>query len=271
MPLERVEAGSMIRVEGITKDFRIADRKSTRAVESVSFEVRKSGFVSLIGPTGCGKTTILEIIAGLTEPTSGSVIKNNSRPSMAMVFQDYAVFPWMNALRNITYVLSLKGVPKSDRIHLAMEALSKVGLEDFKEYFPSQLSGGMRQRLAIARAVSARPQLLLLDEPFASVDGLTREKLQDLILDIFLTTGTTILLVTHDIDEALYLSDKVVVFSESPGKVVHELEIHLDRPRQRHCTSLNDYKKELTGYMQNDGVEHALRAHSSKLCCEVLQ
>ena len=150
-----------------------------------------------------------------------------------MIFQDYAVFPWMTVLQNVTFTLKLRGIPRGDREARAMHHLNRVGLAAFKNKYPSQLSGGMRQRLALARALSVEPKIILMDEPFAAVDSLTRERLQDDLLALWQSSGVTIVLVTHDVEEAVYLSDEVIVFSPSPGSIRNRFNITTPRPRRR--------------------------------------
>jgi NitT/TauT family transport system ATP-binding protein len=262
----------MIDARRITKFFSIvnADRTAdgVTAVLSVSLKVAAGRFVSLLGPTGCGKSTFLEILAGLQAPTEGevwidgkrvleplpatrkemdayrrryrflspianSLFRDRPKHDIAMIFQDYAVFPWMTARQNIQFTLKLRGVPRARRAELADRYLGRVGLAGSGSKYPAQLSGGMRQRLALARALSVEPKIILMDEPFAAVDAQTREELQEDLLRLWRESGMTVVMVTHDIDEAVYLSDEVVVFSPCPGAVRNRLAIDLPRPRRR--------------------------------------
>lgn len=207
----------------------------------LSFEVHRGDFLAIVGPSGCGKSTLLRMINGLLEPTTGEVLLDGAPvtappPEMALVFQDYtrSLFPWLTVAGNVGFPLVKRGdldaATKQVRID---EAISAVGLAGFEDYHPYQLSGGMQQRVAIARALAFRPEILLLDEPFASVDALTKESLEDLLLVIQERYGTTMLLVTHDIDEAVYLADRVEVLSPPPCRVVRDLTIDLARPRNQ--------------------------------------
>lgn len=211
------------------------------AVKDISLNVRESEFISIVGPSGCGKTTLLKSICNLLEPSSGQVVLHGRRitspPSeMVLVFQDYSrsLFPWLTVLGNVMFPLKdEKTLDKAAKRQRAEEAIESVGLTDFADHYPWQLSGGMQQRVAIARSVAFRPEILLLDEPFASVDALTREGLEDLVLRLRAKFGITVLLVTHDIDEAVYLSDRVFVLSSPPSVVVRELAVDLPRPREQ--------------------------------------
>ena len=215
----------------------------TLAIESVTLDVRRSEFVSIVGPSGCGKTTLLKTICGLLHPSAGTVRLNGRLitappPEMVLVFQDYArsLFPWLTVEGNVAFPLKKKHLSKTDKSKVIADVLRAVNLERFAKHYPWQLSGGMQQRVAIARAVAFSPEILLLDEPFASVDALTRAELEDLTLDLRDKLGITMLLVTHDIDEAVYLSDRVFVLSPPPSVVVREFAIPLGRGRDQETT-----------------------------------
>lgn len=193
-------------------------------------------FVSLIGPSGCGKTTLLRIVAGLLEASSGTVVVDGRRsesPSRdkAVVFQHFNLFPWRTALANVAYGLEIQGVPRKDREERAREWLEKLGLETYAGHYPSEISGGMRQRVGIARALAIEPKLLLMDEPFGALDALTREHLQGELQRIAEHTDVTILFVTHSIDEAIYMSDRIIVMGTHPGRPIREFGVELERPR----------------------------------------
>jgi NitT/TauT family transport system ATP-binding protein len=212
----------------------------------VTFDVAEGELVALVGPSGCGKTTLLRIMCGLLAPSEGTVLLDGSpvvRPSgkVALVFQDYSrsLFPWLTVLRNVTFPLGREGLSRAERVARAEDALGEVGLEGVGSKYPWQLSGGMQQRVAIARALVARPDVVFLDEPFASVDALTRAELQDLLLAVHAPTKNrrvTIVHVTHDIDEAVYLADRVLVLAPSPGTVAASIEVGLARPRTQTVT-----------------------------------
>lgn len=215
-------------------------RHPTLAIADLSFTVAQGEFVAIVGPSGCGKTTLLRVIAGLLAPSSGRVLLDG-RPvtsppkEMAMVFQDYgrALCAWRNALGNVLFALEALDLPRAEKLRLAREALSTVGLAAFERHYPWELSGGMQQRLQIARALAYRPAIMLLDEPFGSLDALTRASLEDQLLAIWTANPKTILLVTHDIEEAVYLSDRVLLLSARPARLVEEVAIDLPRPRDQ--------------------------------------
>jgi NitT/TauT family transport system ATP-binding protein len=213
----------------------------TLAIQEITLDVRKSEFASIVGPSGAGKTTLLKTICALLAPTSGQVslhgkVINEPPPEMILVFQDYArsLFPWLTVMGNVIFPLKKRtDLSKSEKENLCKEAIKAVGLERFSTHYPWQLSGGMQQRVAIARAIAFRPEILLLDEPFASVDALTRADLEDLTLRLRADFDITMLLVTHDIDEAVYLSDRVFVLSPPPSVLVAEIAIPLPHPRDQ--------------------------------------
>jgi NitT/TauT family transport system ATP-binding protein len=204
----------------------------TQAIGDVDFTVAEREFVSVVGPSGCGKTTLLKCIAGLLEPTSGEVVLEGDRV-MALVFQEYSrsLMPWLSVRKNVA--LPLRDKPKAERATLVGDAVEAVGLTDHLDRYPWQLSGGMQQRVAIARALAYQPQILLMDEPFASVDAQTRADLEDLILEVRERYDVTIVFVTHDIDESVYLSDRIVVLGPSPTAVKEILPVDLPRPRDQ--------------------------------------
>jgi NitT/TauT family transport system ATP-binding protein len=210
------------------------------ALEDVSFEIDKRELVSIVGTSGCGKTTVLRAIAGLVQPTSGEM-KLSGTPitgvpdGLAVVFQDYSrsLLPWMSVRDNVMFPLRRRGLDKAARRKAADEALDSVGLAASAKKYPWQLSGGMQQRASIARALAYRPALLLMDEPFGSVDAQTREDLEDLLLRVRADTDMTILLVTHDIDESVYVSDRILVMGGSPGRLVADLSVGLPSERDR--------------------------------------
>ncbi|MQA03121.1 MAG: ATP-binding cassette domain-containing protein [Streptosporangiales bacterium] len=212
----------------------------TLAVEDITCDVHKGEFVSIVGPSGAGKTTLLKMICGLLPPTDGRVELHGKQvtsppPEMILVFQDYqrSLFPWLSVRGNVMFPLKNKKMARAEKQQAVEEAVAAVGLEESIDKYPWQLSGGMQQRVAIARAIAFSPEILLLDEPFASVDALTRMSLEDLTLQLRHKFGITVLLVTHDIDEAVYLSDRIIVLSPPPSTVVREMTVELDRPREQ--------------------------------------
>lgn len=224
-----------VRVEGVSKRYGGRDEV---ALSDVRFTVGPGEFVCLVGPSGCGKTTLLRIIAGLEPPSAGEVFLDGTPidgpgTDRGMVFQEYGLFPWRTVMGNVTFGLEQRDLDAESRRTRAREMLELVGLADDLEKYPRELSGGMKQRVGIARALAVDPAILLMDEPFASVDAQTRSMLHEELLEIWRETGKTILFVTHDVAEAVTLADRVVVLSGSPGTVLDEVEIDLDRPRRR--------------------------------------
>jgi NitT/TauT family transport system ATP-binding protein len=209
-------------------------------------KIKKGEFLVLVGPSGSGKSVFLDLVGGLSAPTSG-VVYLDDKPVEApsaktgYVFQQYALFPWRSALSNIEFGLESRGVLKEERIKIARELLSLFGLSDFEDRFPYQLSGGMQQRVAIARALATKPEVLLMDEPFAALDAQTREILQNELIRIWEGTDTTVIFVTHSIDEAVFLADRVAVVTARPGKIKDIIEIDLPRPRNGDVRSSNEF------------------------------
>jgi NitT/TauT family transport system ATP-binding protein len=226
-----------IRLDHVTQSF--PDRTTGGefvALEDVSLDVAPGGFLVLVGPSGCGKSTLLDLVAGLTPPKEGQVLLGGepvTGPGLdrGVVFQQYALFPWRTALANVEFGLEEKKVPRKQRAERAREVLDLVGLSAFADRYPHELSGGMKQRVAIARSIAYSPEVLLMDEPFAALDAQTREALQDDLLDIWRRTGTTVLFITHGIDEAVYLGQQVAVMTSRPGRIKDVLDIELPQAR----------------------------------------
>jgi NitT/TauT family transport system ATP-binding protein len=222
-----------ITVTGVGKRF-----AAVQALDDVSLTVGAGEFVTLIGPSGCGKTTLLKIVAGLVRPDAGEVRLGGRRVSgpgreTAMVFQDFALMPWATVRANVEFGLLLRGVDSKERAAIAARYVARVGLAGFESAYPAQLSGGMQQRVGLARALAVNPRVLLMDEPFASIDEQTRRLLQDDLLGLVADERKTVLFVTHSMEEAIYLSDRVVVLSPRPGRVHHVLDVDLPRPREQ--------------------------------------
>lgn len=225
----QLKPGQSVRIDG-----RDSDRVTV--LDGVNLAIRKGEFITLVGPSGSGKSVLLDIIGGLTQATEGLVQIDGNRivkpdPKTGYVFQQYALFPWRTALSNIEYALEVHGVAKRERTDKARYLLSLFGLSGFEDRFPNQLSGGMQQRVAIARALATDPEVLLMDEPFAALDAQTREILQTELLRIWEKINTTVVFVTHSIDEAIYLADRIVVMTARPGTVKEIIDIDLPRPR----------------------------------------
>jgi len=206
------------------------------ALENLSLEIPDKEFAVIVGPSGCGKSSLLYLLAGLHMPTVGhcrigdSVI-NGSGADRGMVFQGYTLFPWLSVQKNVEFGLSLSGMPVSERAAIARRFIADVGLDGFAEAYPNQLSGGMRQRVALARALANDPEVLLMDEPFGALDSQTRAIMQELLLKVWEQNHKTVLFVTHDIDEALLLGDRVYVMSARPGRIIETIDVEIERPR----------------------------------------
>ena len=244
---------TMLTVSNVSRVFE-SDTGMVEALRDVSLKVSDKEFVCFIGPSGCGKTTFLRIIAGLDQPTSGEVLLDgvairSPDPERGMVFQEYSLFPWRTILDNIAFGLEIKGVPKAERHDIAQKYLELVGLGAFGRNYPYELSGGMRQRVAIARALANDPKVLLMDEPFGSIDAQTRNILQGELLKIWQKDRKTVLFITHSIDEAVYLADRVVVLSARPGQIRSIIEIDLERPRIRTSVEVNVIRERLLGLL----------------------
>jgi NitT/TauT family transport system ATP-binding protein len=223
------------------------------AVDTVSFRIATSEFVCIVGPSGCGKSTLLNIIAGFIAPTGGEIRIGGKQVTghgqdRGVVFQDFAqLFPWRTALGNVAFGLEMKGLAKEERDAIALRQLALVKLEKFARSYPHHLSGGMQQRVAIARALAYNPAVLLMDEPFAALDALTRDDMQRLLADVWRETGKTVIYVTHNVAEAVYLADRVVVMTPHPGRLKSEISIALPRPRDPLSVEFLDYQKRLLG------------------------
>jgi NitT/TauT family transport system ATP-binding protein len=229
----------MLKVEHLAKTYGEGD-KAVEAIGDLSFEVHEKEFVCIVGPSGCGKTTLLKCMSGLLAPTRGEV-RIHDEPvdgppeRMALVFQEYSrsLFPWMTIRQNVAFPLRRKRIDKAEAAKLVEDAVGAVGLSDFVDRYPWELSGGMQQRVAIARALAYQPEILLMDEPFASVDAQTRADLEDLVLDLRRKYGVTVVFVTHDIDESVYLGDRIVVLTPAPTHVQEVCEVELPEPRDQ--------------------------------------
>src|ERR1700731_2199926 len=224
---------------------------SVPGVRGVSFAMEASEFVCIVGPSGCGKSTLLNIIAGFITPNSGEIriagqpIKGYGM-DRGIVFQDFAqLFPWRTALGNVAFGLEMKGLPKAERNAIALEQLRLVKLENFARSYPHHLSGGMQQRVAIARALAYNPSVLLMDEPFAALDALTRDEMQRLLAEVWRETRKTVVYVTHNVAEAVYLADRVIIMTPHPGRMKSELSIALARPRDSLSVEFLNYQKTL--------------------------
>jgi len=229
---------SVLEVESVTKTF-VMEKSKISVLDNVSFSVGNDEFVCLVGPSGCGKSTMLRIIAGLEKADSGKILFHGEpitqpTPKITMIFQLFGLLPWKTALENVEVPLEVLGMKKEKRVHIAEEYLKMVGLDGFENTYPHDLSGGMKQRVGIARALALKPEVLLMDEPFSSLDELTAKTLRELVLDIWLdpTLPTnTFIMVSHNVEEAVFMADRVIVMSPRPGKVIGEVKIDIPRPR----------------------------------------
>jgi len=254
-----------LRVENLSKEFssNISNGSVHKVLEDVNFEVQTGQFVTLLGPSGCGKTTLLSIIAGFQKPTSGCILLdghevNKPGPDRGYVFQDYALFPWMTVRNNILYPMKQLKLPRMKREARLKKLLAMVHLEGKENLYPHQLSGGMKQRTAFIRALATHPEVLLMDEPLGAVDFQMRQGLQEELEAIWLKNKTTVIMVTHDVEEAIYMSDRVLVMSMQEGKITENLTVDLARPRERKGEQYYRYKDHLMDVLKvasRKGVE----------------
>jgi NitT/TauT family transport system ATP-binding protein len=248
-----VDRTAMVRLDGVGKVY----PGGTEALRGASLKIARGEFVCLLGASGCGKSTLLRIAAGFEAATSGTVVVANKEvtgpgPDRGMVFQDYGLFPWMTVRRNIAFGPAVRGLPKAEVARIADRFVAMVGLDRFANSYPHQLSGGMKQRVAIARVLANDAKLVLMDEPFGALDAMTRERLQEELLDIWRSTGLTVIFVTHSIEEAILLADRVVVMSPGPGRITEDRRIALPRPRDVSSPEFNDIRRELGNLLHSD-------------------
>jgi NitT/TauT family transport system ATP-binding protein len=251
---------AQIRIRNATKVFR-AHGREVEALRDITFDVPAGQFACLLGPSGCGKSTLLNAVAGFSPPTSGSVEVDGRPvdgpgPDRGMVFQEYALFPWMTVEQNVAFGLDIRRMPKAEIREKVSSLLSMLHLGEFRDRYPKDLSGGMRQRVAIARVLAIDSPILLMDEPFGALDALTRHNLQDELLRIWESLRKTVLFVTHSIEESIYLADRIVVMTYRPGTVKRDLAVDLPRPRDTSAPAFNELKKELTGLVMEEQWRH---------------
>lgn len=246
--LEMEKQSTEIMLKNIGMVYPSNDGKGVTALTDVSVDIKKGEFISLLGPSGCGKTTLLRIIADLITPTSGEVLIAGETPKAArlkqrygIVFQSPVLYDWRTIKKNVMLPMEIMHIPKADREERALRMLELVGLKDFANHYPSQLSGGMQQRVGIARALAIQPEILLMDEPFSALDEFTREKLHEDLLRIWRKTNKTIVFVTHNIQEAVFLSDRVCVLSPHPGRLSALIDIDLPRPRSSELKNTHEF------------------------------
>ena len=233
-------------ISGVSRVFPGRNGGSTRALEPTDLKVNKNDFITILGPSGCGKSTLLRIVAGLDTPTTGTVLLDGREidgpgADRGMVFQSYTLFPWLTVAENIAFGLREKGMPEAERRDIVASYVERVGLKGFENHWPKQLSGGMQQRTAIARALANQPEILLLDEPFGALDNQTRGLMQELLLGIWEREQKTVLFVTHDIEEAIFLASRVVVMTARPGRIKADLPVDLPHPRDYRIKTSPDF------------------------------
>ena len=256
---------SSVSIQAVSRVFETAKGQRTQALQPVDFEVRDNDFVTILGPSGCGKSTLLRIVAGLDHATSGRVLLDGvpvegPGADRGMVFQSYTLFPWLTIEQNIRFGLRERGMPEALQKERAAYFIAKVGLRGFEQHFPKQLSGGMQQRTAIARALANDPKILLMDEPFGALDNQTRVLMQELLLGIWEAERKTVLFVTHDIDEAIFMANRVAVFSARPGRIKTELAVDLPHPRHytvKTSAAFMDLKARLTEEIRAESIAAA--------------
>jgi len=249
-------------IDHISKVYIDRQGEVTEALRDIHFDIGENEFVVVVGPSGCGKSTLLNIIAGLLSSTSGQIIfegvRTDSRPLTAVVFQDFALFPWRTVLKNIVYGLEERGLQKAEQLEIAKKYITMVGLQGFENKYPHQLSGGMKQKVSIARALANDPLLLLMDEPFSALDAQTRTLMQYELSRIWEETQKSFLYITHHIQEAVFLGDRVVVLSKRPGRILDIVQIGLPRPRAEHLIidkKYLGYVDVIWGYIKNQARE----------------
>lgn len=243
--------------QNVTKIWGADTSEAVVALDNISFTVASGEFVVIIGPSGCGKSTLLQTIAGLEAPTHGTITHKGQAiaapsPDRSLIFQQPSLLPWLSVLDNVAFGLELKGIERQKRYQQARHFLQRVGLRDFAHKYPHQLSGGMQQRACIARALCLGTDVLLMDEPFAALDVQTRFKMQEFLLDIWQDSGKTAIFVTHHIDEAVYLADRVIILTARPGRILDTVKIDLPRPRQVHSRSFEQYRATFIEYLRSE-------------------
>jgi NitT/TauT family transport system ATP-binding protein len=257
---------SSLRINRVGKTWQGARGLSVEAIADVSLQASSGEFIAILGPSGCGKSTLLELCAGLEPVSRGEILLDEQRvtapnPKAVMVFQEHSLFPWLNVEDNVVFGLKMKKESRDERRRRGREVLERVKLVKFARHYPHQLSGGMKQRVAIARALVGNPEFILMDEPFAALDFQTRVLMQQFLLEVWSGFKSTILFVTHHIDEAVLLADRVVVMSAAPGRVLEEVRIDLPRPRSMTDPAFNGYRVRLTSHMERE----VMRANAAEV------
>jgi NitT/TauT family transport system ATP-binding protein len=257
-----MEEPTKLHIHNVSKIYR-SDGQEVLAIDEIDLKIKNKEFATILGPSGCGKSTLLRIVAGLIKPTRGIVRLDGNvitRPGQdrGMVFQSYTLFPWLTVTENIQFGLEISGMPKAKQEQIAEEFVEKVGLKGFEKTYPRGLSGGMKQRVAIARALANNPAILLLDEPFGALDAQTRALMQELLTKIWEELHKTILFVTHDVEEAIFLSDRVFIMTARPGKIKAEIDISLERPRSYEIKATESFlnlKKQALALIREEAIK----------------
>ena len=256
----RKQMSTHIQINKVHKTFS-ADGREVVALSDINLEINQGEFICLLGPSGCGKSTLLNAVAGFSLPTTGSILVNGGPvlqpgPDRGMVFQEYALFPWMTVAENVSFGLEIKKMPKAQIREKVGALLEMLNLQDFRDRYPKDLSGGMRQRVAIARVLALDSPILLMDEPFGALDSLTRRNLQDELLRIWTEFEKTIIFVTHSIEESIYLADRIVVMTYRPGTIKKIVSVSMQRPRDPSSVDFNNLKKELSLLVMEEQSRH---------------
>ncbi|MBA4341601.1 MAG: sulfonate ABC transporter ATP-binding protein [Methylibium sp.] len=257
---------SILSIRGVSRTFQSPGQGATLALQATDLDVAENDFVTILGPSGCGKSTLLRIVAGLDQPSEGQVLLDGAQVTgpgadRGMVFQSYTLFPWLNVLDNVCFGLRERGLPRAQQVEIAQGFLAKVGLQKFAQHYPKQLSGGMQQRTALARALANAPRMLLMDEPFGALDHQTRELMQELLQSIWEQEQKTVLFVTHDIDEAIFMGSRVVVMSARPGRIKSDVAVPLPHPRHYSLKTTPEFaalKADLTEQLREEVLAAAL-------------
>jgi NitT/TauT family transport system ATP-binding protein len=249
-------ASSLLELRNVSKEYTDDKNRHITVLKQINMSANKNEFISIVGPSGCGKSTLLRIIMGLETSTSGDILfkgqyvgSGKVNPHMAMVFQSFGLFPWLTVIENVEFGLESINIPKAQRREKSLSIIQEVGLEGFEGAYPRELSGGMKQRVGIARALVIDPEILLMDEPFSSLDPLTAEALREEVLKVWsneFTTPDVVIMVTHNIEEAVYLSDKIIILSHRPANVVKEVHINIPRPREKRDKAIYEYLDQIT-------------------------
>ncbi len=257
MTMATIDTGKALRIEGLTKTYDTRSGERVEALGPISVDVKASEFLVIVGPTGCGKSTLLQILAGFLKPTHGEALVGGepiTGPSIdrSMVFQSYALFPWLSVLENVEFGLQRKEIPRPRRREIALHHLRLVGLQDFANKSIDELSGGMKQRVAIARAFAVDPSIMLMDEPFGALDALTRRLLQRELLRIWREQQRTVVFITHSVEEAIFLADRILVMSSRPGRIKAEWNVAASRPRDVTSDGLRQLERQIYSLLDEE-------------------